>query len=156
MMMTFNTDQEIIEHALAVMEKQPVFNADAETINSCSAAKQYFTLKIGTLDHEQFTAVFLDNQHRYIHYEALSRGSVSESHVHPRELARMALKLNASAVLLGHNHPSGIMTPSRHDRQLTDRIVEVLHLIDVRVIDHIIVSADVKDAFSFCESGLLM
>lgn len=117
------------------------------------AVKDYLSLQLAALDHEVFSVLFLDAQHRLIAFETLFRGSVTHTSVHPREVARRALALNAAAVVLAHNHPSGMAEPSRADELSTSAIKQALALVEVRVIDHVIVGRG--SATSFAERGLL-
>ena len=87
-----------------------------------------------------------------LHYEELFRGSLSGTSVYPREVVKLVLKMNASAIIFAHNHPSGNTKPSNADKQITERLQQALGLIDVTVIDHIIVG---EDTYSMAEHGLL-
>lgn len=95
--------------------------------------------------------LYLDNQHRLLESETLFAGSVNHVQVHPREVVKSALRFNVAAVVLAHNHPSGDPEPSKADRQLTDRIKEVLGLVDVKTLDHLVVGQD--GIVSFAERG---
>ena len=97
--------------------------------------------------------LFLDNQHRLIRYVEMFRGTIDNASVYPREVVKEALKLNAAAVILSHNHPSGHPEPSKADRTLTKRLIDALALVDVRTLDHIIVAG--HERVSFAELGLL-
>lgn len=110
-------------------------------ISDPSAAGNFLSMRIGALDHEEFHVLFLDARHRIIAIEVAFRGTVDGAEVHPREVVRTALRHNAAAVILAHNHPSGDPTPSVADRAVTVRLKQVLALVDVRVIDHIVVGA---------------
>lgn len=115
--------------------------------------KDFLRLQIGHLEHEVFVILLLDNQLQLIKSVELFRGTINAANVYSREVVKEVLAANAAAVALGHNHPSGILEPSDADRRITTRLIEALNLIDVRVIDHIIVSN--KGAYSFAEAGLL-
>ena len=93
-------------------------------------------------EHEVFSALFLDTQHRLIHFETLFRGTIDSASVYPREVVKRALAHNAAAVILVHNHPSGDPDPSDADRRITHRLKEALGLVEVRVIDHIVVGSE--------------
>lgn len=93
-------------------------------------------------EFEVFGVIFLDQQNRVICFEELFRGTISEASVYPREIAKLTLQFNAAAVILFHNHPSGIPTPSQSDISLTQKIKEVLTLIDVRTLDHVVVGRE--------------
>jgi DNA repair protein RadC len=103
--------------------------------------------------YEVFCCLFLDNRHRVIAFEELFRGTLNGTAVYPREVVRRALALNAAAVILVHNHPSGVAEPSRADEALTQRLTEALSLVDVRVLDHLVVGDG--ETVSFSERGLL-
>jgi DNA repair protein RadC len=104
-----------------------------------SVTAQYLKTRLGGYAYEVFACLFLDNRHRVISFQELFRGSIDGAHVHPREVVRSCLLHNAAAVILAHNHPSGITEPSAADRAITLRLREALGLIDVRVLDHFIV-----------------
>lgn len=122
-------------------------------MNSPQMVKDYLTVKIGNLDHEVFCVVFVDAQHAVIECQEMFRGSLTQTSVYPREVVKEALKLAAAGVVLAHNHPSGVLTPSRADEMLTNTLKSALQLVDVRVLDHIIVGAG--GSMSFAERGLL-
>jgi len=100
-----------------------------------------------------FAIVFLDNRHRVIEYAPLFRGTIDGASVHPREVVKEALRRSAAAVILAHNHPSGVAEPSHADELITTRIRDALALIDVRVLDHFVITGE--DIVSFAERGLL-
>jgi len=117
------------------------------------AVKDYLSLQLAALDHEVFGVLFVDAQHRLVAFEVLFRGTLAQTSVHPREVVRRALSLNAAAVVLAHNHPSGLAEPSRADEMLTSTLKQALALVDVRVLDHVIVARGCT--VSFAERGLL-
>ncbi|BBD77069.1 MULTISPECIES: RadC family protein [Hydrogenophilus] len=117
------------------------------------AVKDWLRLQIGGLPHESFLVLLLDQRHRLLKSETLFRGTVAEAAVYPREVAKLALTLNASAVIVAHNHPSGHAVPSRDDIAVTQRLQNALRLIDVRLLDHFLVTRDT--AVSFAEHGWL-
>ena len=108
-------------------------------LESPDAVKSLVALQMRDLEHEVFACLFLDNRHRLISYEPLFRGTIDSASVYPREVVKAALSCNAAAVVLAHNHPSGVAEPSRADIDITARLKKALNLIDVRVLDHIIV-----------------
>jgi len=108
-------------------------------LESPEAVKSLVALQMRDLEHEVFACLFLDNRHRLITYEPLFRGTIDSASVYPREVVKAALACNAAAVVLAHNHPSGVAEPSRADIDITARLKKALTLIDVRVLDHIIV-----------------
>lgn len=110
-----------------------------ESIEDPAAAGRYFAQRLRGRHHEVFAALFLDTRHRVLAFEELFQGSVDSAEVHPREVARRALAMNASALIVGHNHPSGCSEPSAADRAVTARLKQALALVDVRLLDHFIV-----------------
>ena len=138
---------EIARRVLAErLTEQPLFEQP-------QAVKDYLTLHLAALGHEAFGAMFLDAQHRLLAFESLFRGTLTHTAVHPREVVKRALALNAAAVVLAHNHPSGVAEPSRADELVTQSLRQALQLVDVKVIDHVIVGR--SGAVSFAERGLL-
>lgn len=123
------------------------------TMTSPEVVKDFLRLQFGGLEHEVFVVVFLDAQHRLICTKEMFRGTVSQTSVYPREVVKEGLRVNAAAVLLSHNHPSGSSEPSRADEYLTQTLKSALALIDIRVLDHLVVTAD--SVCSFAECGLL-
>ncbi|WP_313500242.1 RadC family protein [Stutzerimonas nitrititolerans] len=121
--------------------------------NAPGIVKEYLGAKLAGLEHEVFAVLFLDNQHRLIEYIEMFRGTIDSASVYPREVVKEALKRNAAAVILSHNHPSGHAEPSQADRTLTERLKDALGLVDVRTLDHIIVAG--LERVSFAELGLL-
>jgi DNA repair protein RadC len=123
------------------------------TIRSPADTEAYLQLKLGKLEHELFCCVYLDNRHRVIDYAELFRGTIDGTSVYPREVVKEALSRNAAAVILAHNHPSGVAEPSQADERITQRIKSALELIDVRLLDHLIVGDN--GCTSFATRGLL-
>ena len=115
--------------------------------------KDYVSLQLRHLPHEMFAVLFLDGQHRLLRLEEMFRGTLTQTSVYPREVVKRALELHAGAVILAHNHPSGMAEPSHADRLLTDRLKAALQLVDVRVLDHMVVGHG--EVVSFAERGLL-
>ena len=141
---------DIIARAIALLHKdlsaRPAFSSPA-------AVRQYCQLNLAALDHEVFGVLFLDVQNRLIAYEAMFRGTLTQTSVYPREVVKAALKADAAAVILTHNHPSGSVQPSRADEALTQTLKAALALVDVRVLDHIIVGSN--ETLSMAERGLV-
>jgi DNA repair protein RadC len=121
--------------------------------DSPDAVKQYLQLHIGSRPYEVFAVLFLDVQHRLIALEEMFRGTLTQTSVYPREVVTRAIHHQAAAVVLSHNHPSGSIEPSRADESLTQMLRAALALVDVRVLDHVIVSPGCS--FSMAEGGLL-
>ena len=104
-----------------------------------SMAQTFFRDKLGGLEREVFAVALLDTRHRLIHYEEMFLGTIDGAEVHPREVVKAALRHNAAAVMLAHNHPSGVVEPSAADRAVTARLKQALVLVDVRLLDHVVV-----------------
>ena len=124
-----------------------------DVLASPAAVRDYLRLLLHDRQHEVFVVVLLDAQHRVLATEELFRGTLTQTSVYPREVVKTALRHNAAAVILSHNHPSGIAEPSHADELLTRSLKSALALVDVRVLDHFIVAGD--SVLSFAERGLL-
>lgn len=122
--------------------------ARGRKITQPALAFEYLQILLQDYEHEVFSAVFLDSQHRIIRFEELFRGTIDSASVYPREVVKQALACNAAAVILVHNHPSGDPEPSDADRRITQRLQEALGLIDVRVIDHVVVAHEGCTSFA--------
>ena len=118
-----------------------------------AAVRDYLQLQLGSRPHEIFAVLFLDSQHRLIVLEELFRGTLNQTSVYPREVVVRALALNAANVVFAHNHPSGSARPSRADEALTQTLKAALALVDVRVLDHFVVTR--TEAVSMAELGLI-
>lgn len=117
------------------------------------AVRQYLAAQLRHESREVFACLLLDNRHRVIRYEPLFYGTINAASVYPREVVALALEHGAAALILAHNHPSGVAEPSQADRQITDRLVQALGLVEVRVLDHLVVGDG--DSVSFAERGWL-
>lgn len=145
------TTQRAIKRALTLLEQQ--LREPGAAFTSTTTVRDWLRLQKSTLAREEFTVLFLDNQNRLIAYETLFKGTINSTEVHPREVVKAALRHNSAAVLLAHNHPSGHAEPSQADRQITDRLVSALGLVDVKVLDHLVVGG--LDIVSFAERDWL-
>lgn len=128
-------------------------SARGMTLTRPEQARELLVARLRDRPQEIFAVVFLDNRHRMLHYGELFRGTIDGAAVHPREVVREALERGAAAVILAHNHPSGVAEPSAADQAITRRLREALALVDVRVLDHIVVGDG--ETVSFSERGLL-
>lgn len=117
------------------------------------AVRQYLTAQLRHEPHEVFAGLFLDSKHRVLSFEVLFRGSIDSATVYPRQIVKRALAHNAAAMIVVHNHPSGVTEPSAADRSLTERLVAALALIEVRLLDHFIVGDG--EPLSLAERGWL-
>ena len=123
------------------------------SIRSPDDTHHFLKARLSNLEHESFCCIYLDNRHRVIQFEHLFRGTVDGTSVYPREVVKEALKHNAAAIILAHNHPSGVAEPSQADERITKRLKAALELVDIRVLDHVIVGKDTIT--SFASRGLL-
>jgi DNA repair protein RadC len=126
----------------------------ADFLSTPAAVRDWLRLKLATLEHECFAALWLDTRHRLVAYEELFRGTLTQTSVFPREVVKRALAVNAAAVIFAHNHPSGAADPSAADETLTRCLKDALAMVDVRLLDHFIVVAQ-SPPFSFAEHGLV-
>lgn len=121
-------------------------------ISSSDSARSVIGYKLRDKQSEVFACLFLDSGHRILAFKEMFRGSINKATVHPREVVKEALQLNAAAVILAHNHPSGDSTPSDQDIELTHTLKDILKVIDVRVLDHLVIGEEVT---AFSDLGLL-
>ena len=126
---------------------------EGDALTSPVATRRYLQARLRHLPHEVFCCLFLDNRHRVIGFEELFRGTIDGASVHPREVVKRALAHNAAALIMAHNHPSGVAEPSQADRHITDHLKRALSLIDIRVLDHIIIGEG--EPVSLAERGWL-
>lgn len=144
-------EQRIIRRAMRLLEKYQ--RNPGEQFLDASFTKIWLQLHLARQEREIFMVLYLDNQNRLLEHETLFLGTINNTEVHPREIVKSALRHNAAAVILAHNHPSGITDASKADRTITGRIVNALNLVDVRVLDHFIIGDG--NTLSFAEMGWL-
>ncbi|MEX3020507.1 DNA repair protein RadC [Kluyvera sp. STS39-E] len=113
--------------------------------------REFLQSQLADEEREVFLVIFLDNQHKVLKHSRLFSGTLSHVEVHPREIVREAIKVNAAAVILAHNHPSGNAEPSKSDRLITERVVKCCQFMDVRVLDHLVIGRG--EYVSFAERG---
>ena len=147
----FDSKDEVIAAAIRFVEEKATYTS--ATLQSAGDTKDLLRLRIGDQEREVFCVLYLNSQHKLIEVDELFTGTIDGAAVYPREIAKAALAHNAAAVILGHNHPSGMTDPSAADKRITERISSSLGLLDIRVLDHVIVSTE--GAFSFAEGGLI-
>ncbi|GAB3111119.1 JAB domain-containing protein [Aestuariicella hydrocarbonica] len=133
-------------HLSSVMEQAPGFE-------NPQMVKDYLRAELRHRPREIFSVLLLDNQHRLLGYHELFQGTIDAASVYPREVVKLALAHNAAAVILAHNHPSGVAEPSQADKRITERLQQALGLVDIRVLDHMVVGE--AQVLSFAERGLL-
>ncbi|PCJ43336.1 MAG: DNA repair protein RadC [SAR86 cluster bacterium] len=148
---TFEREEKIINEAKEILFKR--LRTNKVQLSSSKITRDYVMLELGRREREVFFCLFLDNQHRVIESQVLFEGTIDGSMVHPREVLKAALKLNAAAMIFSHNHPSGVAEPSQADISITRRLKSALELVDIRVLDHLIVGDNVVT--SMAERGLL-
>jgi DNA repair protein RadC len=138
--------QQALEHLACEIRK-------TDALHSPEAVKDFLRLKLGDRPHEVFLILLLDSQNRIISFEEMFRGTLTQTSVYSSEIVLEALKQTAAAIILCHNHPSGSCTPPRAEEVLTQNLKAALALVDVRVLDHMIVTRG--GCLSFAERGLL-
>lgn len=143
---------QIIATALKCLEERMSYAA-GEKLSSSVAVKNYMRLQLSQEKNEIFAAVFMDNSHRLLAFEKLFCGTVNEAVVYPRIMVQKAIQYNASRVIVAHNHPSGVAEPSAADKRVTDELKNILRIIDVKLIDHIVVT--MQESYSFAENDLI-
>ena len=141
-------ERSLILRALKTLDRH--LHEPGVAFTSTRAAREWLILNMAG---EELRVLYLNNQNQLIAGETLFTGTINRTEVHPREVIKRALYHNAAAVVLAHNHPSGEVTPSKADRLITERLVQALGLVDIRVPDHLIVGGN--QVFSFAEHGLL-
>ncbi|HDR2590853.1 TPA: DNA repair protein RadC [Enterobacter ludwigii] len=144
-------DQQTVREALTLLACQ--LREPGASFTSSSSVRDWLRLQLASLEREEFTALFLDNQHRLIAQETLFTGTINHTQVHPREVVKAGLKHNAAAIIVAHCHPSGHAEPSNADRQVTTRMQQALDLVDIRLLDHLVVGG--MEVVSFSERGWL-
>ncbi len=144
------TNEQILEAARLVVDRMM---QRGDRFTSPADVQAYLQTKLAGLEHEVFAVLFLDQRHRLIEYVELFRGTINEAHVYLREVVKLALRLNAAAVIVAHNHPSGDPTPGGADQSVTCRLKEALALVDVRLLDHIIIGG--RSSVSMARRGLI-
>ena len=142
-------DESILEQARKIIFSRVSTN---QIFTGSTDVKDFFLLSLNGEEREHFEVMFLDTKHRLIENNRMFSGTTSSAGVHPREIIKLGLSLNASAIILAHNHPSGDTTPSFSDRSITEKIIAACKLVDITVLDHIIVGGS---AISFTEKGLI-
>lgn len=122
-----------------------------DSLLSPEMTREFLQSQLADEEREIFVVIFLDNQHRVLKHSRLFSGTLSHVEVHPREIVREAIKVNAAAVILAHNHPSGHAEPSKSDRLITERVVKCCQFMDIRVLDHLVIGRG--EYVSFAEQG---
>ncbi|MFJ4443333.1 RadC family protein [Pseudomonas sp. NPDC089422] len=144
-------EERLVRRAINVLEKR-LFQRGPH-LYSPPVTKRYLQLQLASHKNEVFAVIFLDNLNRLLAFEIMFEGTINAAVVPPRRVLQRCLEINSAAVILAHNHPSGDVMPSEPDRYLTKTLKQLLHQVDVTVLDHIIVGSG--DAYSFAEAGFL-
>jgi DNA repair protein RadC len=144
------SDDGVVAAALRILSERIIRSTP---LSNPRATREYLAIRFAGLEHEVFACLYLDNRNRVIACEELFRGTIDGASVHPREVVKRALVHNAAALILAHNHPSGVAEPSQADELITRRLNEALALVDIRVVDHLVVAGPVAE--SMAERGLL-
>lgn len=126
-----------------IEEEKPLLSPDM--------TREFLQGQLTDEEREVFMVIFMDNQHRVIKHSRMFSGTLSHVEVHPREIVREAIKMNAAAVILAHNHPSGHSEPSQADKSITERIIKCCDFMDIRVLDHLVIGRG--EYVSFAERG---
>lgn len=125
----------------------------SDSLTSPAETRRYLQSRLRHYPYEVFSCLFLDNRHRVICFEELFRGTIDGASVHPREVVKRSLEHNAAALILAHNHPSGVAEPSQADRQITAHLKQALALVDIRILDHIVIGEG--EPVSLAELGMI-
>jgi DNA repair protein RadC len=143
-----------LQAAVEIAKRQLIETLRAgPVLASPRATRDFLIARLRDLGHEVFCCLYLDNRHRLIHFEELFRGTIDGASVHPREIVKQALQWNCAAVIVAHNHPSGVAEPSQADELITQRIKQALCVVDIRLLDHVVVGDGTS--VSLAERGLV-
>ena len=143
-------ERHVVDEALGIISRQ---FRKGRLLSSPEETRDLLRIRMAEHKNEVFGIIFVDNRHRVIAVEDLFHGTIDGASVHPRGVVQRALELNCAAVIMYHNHPSGVAEPSQSDTRITQRLKDALGLVDVRVLDHFIVS--IEGSTSLAERGLL-
>lgn len=141
----------LVREAINYLESQ--LRKPGEALTSPQMTRTYLRARLLNRRYEHFAALLLDNRHRVIAYRELFHGSIDSAHVHPRNVVKQALDDHAAAVIIAHNHPSGVADPSQADLAITRRLRDALGLMDIRLLDHFIIGD--TEVVSLAERGLV-
>ena len=144
------SEEQVLQWAASILEAR---FRPSNYLTNPAHTREYLKIVFAGETREQFGVIYMDNQHGIMGFEILFQGTIDSAAVYPREVVKAALKHNASAVILAHNHPSGSITPSSADQGITARISQALMTVDIRVLDHLVIGD--QQMCSFAEQGLL-
>lgn len=145
-----DSEKQALDHAAQIL-KSKLFINEQPALTSPELVKTYCQTSLAAKEHEVFGVIFLDSQHRVRATEEMFTGTIDAASIYPREVVKAALSRNSAAVIFYHNHPSGVAEPSQSDRRITRSLTDALALVDVRVLDHFVISHE--EVVSFAERG---
>lgn len=148
---TESNDDAILEKAENILLAR--IKTSGDEMNNSDNVRKFLKLKLSTKEREIFCCLFLDTQHRLIAFKEMFAGTIDSAYVYPREVIKKALECNAAAIIFAHNHPSGVCEPSDADLKITRKLKDGLALVDIRVLDHIIISG--WQSYSFAQNGIM-
>jgi DNA repair protein RadC len=148
----YSDEDDLISSALRCLEARLKYMLDTP-LQSSTNVRNYLQLQLAPEKSEMFSVLFMDSHFRLLAFDKMFRGSIHEAVVYPRCVLQKALEYNAARIIIAHNHPSGALRPSDADIKLTNDLVNILKVVDIKLVDHIIVGA--QGTYSFAESGLL-
>lgn len=148
--MSRESDDAVIAQARKILKRRVRRNT---VLSSPTKVKEWLQVELADYSHEIFHVTFLDSQHRIITHQEMFSGTIDGSAVYPRRVVEACILNKASALIFAHNHPSGVAEPSSADKRITERLTSALALVDIRVLDHFIVTG--ADSYSFAENSLL-
>ena len=150
-MLNHKEEEQIIQQALEILTSR--LKEKTDPFCSAQIVKSFLRLQLEQKEREHFSVMFLDTQNRLIDYQVLFMGTIDSATISPREIVKMALQLNARSLIVAHNHPSGIATPSQQDINITKTLVGALELVDIKLLDHMVIGHN--DIISLKEQGLI-
>lgn len=150
-MLRHEQEDQIIEQALAVLTSR--LKEKTDPLCNPQMVKSFLRLQLEQKEREHFSVMFLDTQNCLIEYQVLFMGTIDSATISPREIVKMALQLNARSLIVAHNHPSGIATPSQQDINITKTLIAALELVDIKLLDHMVIGH--KNIISLTEQRLI-
>ena len=150
-MLNYEQEEIIIERALSILTSR--LKEKTESLSNARMVKSFLRLQLEQKDREHFSVLFLDAQMRLIEYQVMFMGTIDSATICPRVIAKAALQLNAHSLIVAHNHPSGLATPSHHDIRVTKMLISALELVEVKLLDHMVIGHN--ESISLTEQQLM-
>jgi DNA repair protein RadC len=150
-MLSHEQEEQIIEQALSILTSR--LKQKTEFFSNAKMVKSFLRLQLEQKEREHFSVMFLDSQNRLIEYQVMFMGTIDSATISPREIVKAALRLNARSLIVAHNHPSGLATPSQQDIRITKVLVSALDLVEIKLLDHMVIGHD--DIISLSEQQLM-